>query len=102
MIKGCRRSMIVIRNTGSDRIEEAYFILKNEPGHSRLHTDNSDIIAEANRIIDSNCIHIPELFSKKEEKRKLSEEIRIYSALRWYAAGFISAIAITALLLIFR
>ena len=30
MIKGCRKNLVVMKNIGSDYIDEAYFILKNE------------------------------------------------------------------------
>ena len=29
-IKGCRKNLVVMKNIGSDFIEEAYFVLKNE------------------------------------------------------------------------
>ena len=30
VIKGCRKNLVVMKNIGSDFIEEAYFVLKNE------------------------------------------------------------------------
>ena len=48
MIKGCRKNLIVVKNIGSDYIDEAYFILKKE---IPAGTAGTDIVKEANRII---------------------------------------------------
>ena len=48
MIKGCRKNLIVVKNNGSDYIDEAYFILKKE---IPAGTAGTDIVKEANRII---------------------------------------------------
>ncbi len=47
MIKGCSKKVIVVKNTGSNMFEEAYFII-NPKENARKH---SDFLAEANRII---------------------------------------------------
>lgn len=46
MIKGCHKSIIFLKNTGSELFDEAYFVVK--PSASSLH--NSDIVYEASRI----------------------------------------------------
>ncbi len=48
MIKGCRKNLVVMKNIGSDYIDEAYFILKND---LPAGTAGGDIVKEANRII---------------------------------------------------
>lgn len=48
MIKGCRKNLIVVKNIGSDYIDEAYFILKKE---IPAGTAGTVIVKEANRII---------------------------------------------------
>ena len=48
VIKGCRKNLVVMKNIGSDFIEEAYFVLKNE---MPAGTGGGDIVKEANRII---------------------------------------------------
>lgn len=52
MIKGCSRQVIVLKNTGSDLFEEAYFIIKPK-GSDEKH---GDLLLEANRIIRSKAI----------------------------------------------
>lgn len=47
-IKGCKKNLVVIKNMGSDYIEEAYLILK---GDLPAGTAGGDIVKEANRII---------------------------------------------------
>lgn len=60
--KGCEKRMIMLKNTGSELFEEAYFILNNKKSSSVSH---NDMIKEANRIISDNDISIP-----KEHKPK--------------------------------
>ena len=50
MIKGCQKKIIMLKNTGSEIFEEAYFILSESADKSNL--SQSDMIAEANRIVD--------------------------------------------------
>ena len=47
MIKGCSRQVIVLKNTGCDLFEEAYFIVRPK-GCEKKH---DDLLLEANRII---------------------------------------------------
>ncbi len=53
MIKGCARRMIILKDTGSDFFEEAYFVLKSSPDTGLIRSEK-DFVAEANRIIASN------------------------------------------------
>lgn len=48
MIKGCKKNLVVMKNIGSDYIDEAYFILKSELPAGAA---GADIVKEANRII---------------------------------------------------
>ena len=50
MIKGCSKRMIMLKDTGSDLFEEAYFVLKTRRGICNISTER-DFIEEANRII---------------------------------------------------
>lgn len=50
MIKGCSKRMIMLKDTGSDFFEEAYFILKTSSPFCALRSER-DFIAEANRIV---------------------------------------------------
>ena len=46
--KGCEKRMIMIKSTGSDLFDEAYFILNNK---GKRTLDRTDMVREANRII---------------------------------------------------
>ena len=48
LIKGCKKSMIVVKNLGSDYVDEAYLILKPE---LPCGAAKEDIVKEANRIV---------------------------------------------------
>lgn len=54
MIKGCQKRIIMINDTGSDIFDQAYFIVKD--GENEKKTSKSDMIREANRIIDENLL----------------------------------------------
>lgn len=51
--KGCEKRMIMLKNTGSDLFEEAYFILSNK---KNAELSRNDMIKEANRILSENNI----------------------------------------------
>lgn len=50
MVKGCQRQIVLLRGTGSELFEEAYFILKPE----KADLPQAQMITEANRIIEEN------------------------------------------------
>ncbi|MBP3580697.1 MAG: hypothetical protein J6K12_05560 [Clostridia bacterium] len=60
MIKGCNKRVIVMKDTGHDMIEEAFFILRPEvaKGKSALQSEG-DIIKQANMILDSRGYGLP-------------------------------------------
>lgn len=62
MLRGCQKKIIVLKNTGSEMFEEAYFIIKPE------FEDKSDfnIIEEATKIISSNQLVVKKPRVKKE------------------------------------
>ena len=64
MVKGCKKSIVYVKNTGSDYFKEAYFIL-NEGGISAL--GEKDLVSEATRIIEEKYALCSE--SKKGIKR---------------------------------
>ncbi len=55
MIKGCSRKMIVIKDTGSDFFDEAYFILKPQGKSGKIKSEH-EFVNEANRIISQSII----------------------------------------------
>ncbi len=67
MIKGCKRSIVMLKNTGSEVIEQAYFVLAEEAAEKK---SKSDILSEAKRILQENKIAPSRAFLKKRERRK--------------------------------
>ncbi len=55
MLKGCRKQMIVLRGTGSEIFDEAYFVLK-KSGEKELSPINErkSMLLEANRILEES------------------------------------------------
>ena len=96
MLKGCRKQMIVLRGTGSEIFDEAYFILKsdvekgkaginasNRPSRRFSGRDQTTMLLEANRILEENRI--------EDDLRPKS-----YYALRYmifFVSGLIAGIA---------
>lgn len=76
MVKGCQKNMVVLKRTGSPLIEEAYFILRERADSGN---DASDIISEANRILEENVGLPCRAFSQRKEKRKKWIERIIYT-----------------------
>ncbi len=83
--KGCEKRMIMLKNTGSELFEEAYFILNTKKSS---HVSNNDMIKEANRIVADNNI-IPE----RKEKYK--------NPILFYILGIFSGMGTMALLMSF-
>ena len=52
MIKGCNKRVIVMKDTGSDMIEEAFFILR--PSKDKALFSEADIIKHANSILEKS------------------------------------------------
>lgn len=76
MIKGAQKQLIVVRTQGSPYFDEAYFVLRREI-EAQKHK-KSDILKEANRILEENTLsgHSPQ---KKKSKRFLG----------WFFAGIL-------------
>ena len=57
MLKGCRKQMIVLRGTGSEIFDEAYFVLKKSDERRSLHEqERKSMLLEANRILEENRV----------------------------------------------
>ncbi len=55
MLKGCRKQMIVLRGTGSEIFDEAYFVLKKSGEREFSHElGKKSMLLEANRILEEN------------------------------------------------
>lgn len=81
MVKGCQRKIVVLKDTGSDLFEEAYFILKEE------HSDcegaiPQDMAEEADRILSGN------LSAPRRQRRNTGKPV---SGLRWFLYGALLA-----------
>ena len=53
MIKGCNKRVIVMKDTGSEVIEEAFFILK--PHSVKGSFSETEIMKHANSILEKSC-----------------------------------------------
>ena len=53
MLRGCQKKIVFLKNTGSKLFDEAYFVIIDKACQNKIC--DSDMITEANRIIDE-CI----------------------------------------------
>lgn len=90
MLKGCQRRMIVVRTGKDTMFDEVYFVLKKDHWDESC-MDESDIICEANRIINGE---IGEIRQKNSRKRKIAEFI--FRAITPFVAGLISSLVVIA------
>jgi len=88
--KGCQKRMIMLKNTGSEIFDEAYFILKEERVLKNGVTEN-DMVREAGRIINENLITS---CYKKGTPAFVRDKLK---TLMWYAAGAGSCAAVIGL-----
>lgn len=84
LYKGCQKKMIMLKNTGSELFEEAYFILKDRDDKAAKLSE-TDMIREANRIISNNAIT-----SYWAEKDSSSNKLSLKYKIKWFAAGLSS------------
>ena len=95
--KGCCKKMIVLKNTGSDLFEEAYFVLNDKNSKSCVMNE-TDMVKEANKIISTDLLS--GYFTNKPADKKLSSK---KGRLLAYFIGLISGItAYTVIYLIIR
>ncbi len=56
MLKGAKKNIVVLKNTGSDLFSEAHFYLRE--GHAK--TEEEDLLREACRILEENTAESPQ------------------------------------------
>lgn len=86
--KGTQKKMIMLKNTGSEYFDEAYFIIKDGVARSDSECEN-DMIKEANRIISETFRRTGECESasaKEHTNRTSGRGI-------WYGAGVLCGMA---------
>ena len=84
-MRGYKKSVVFLKNTGSSIFEEAYFVLKDK-GHTTHGAASADMVKEASRIIE-------ESFCKKKGPVR---RILLYIAL--FFAGVLTSFIITLIL----
>ena len=88
MVKGCKRSMIVLRDTGSAVFDEAYFLLKEE-GHVPLPEQDA-LIREANRIVRERSV--------AGDGNMRGRGARRLETVLWFASGLLCGVGLTFLM----
>ncbi len=76
MIKGCQKKIIMVKDTKSKYFDAAYFVLKKDIPQA---CSSSDILSEANRIID-NCYNFDGIYPQQNiqaEKPSPSQKFKI-------------------------
>lgn len=63
MIRGCHKSIVFLKDTGSELFEEAYFILKPNTTYQK----ENDIVSEATKLVNGLC---KETNNRREKRRR--------------------------------
>lgn len=77
-LKGTQKRMIAIKTSESDMFEEAYFVLK-----ANIDNSNSDMVAEAERIIKSRA------GVSEQAKKPIISKKAVMAALVFFLLGVI-------------
>lgn len=85
MVKGCQKTVIYLKNTGSDYFDEAYFVLTDDI----YDCTDGDLIAEANRIIENAGTEV-------QKRRRLITKEKIIS----FTLGLLISLTLSAVLYI--
>ena len=94
MIKGCRKNVVYVKNTGSEMFDEAYFIVSDK-GRGVKATE-SDMVREADRII-SECPSASYFPSHRIASAKTSGVMTVGKA-AWFMLGAFFTTALNALI----
>jgi len=90
MLRGSEKRIIMLKNTGSPLFEEAFFIINDKADKYNGYTE-SEMIREANRIIESSLKSSGHFNSSSAKKGS-------FQRLKWYFAGAASFAAVFSLL----
>lgn len=86
--KGTQKKMIMLRDTGSNYFEEAYFIIKDNIARSEKVSE-TDMIKEANRIVGETVFR--GTYGQPHQRKKGNAIRKVF----WYAAGVLSGIGLS-------
>ena len=91
MLRGAKKNMIVVRTRDSRMFEEAYFVMRRDPGLTTV--DESDMLWEANRILEAAMPRAGRELSGRDPVQR-GGRLR---GLLWFGLGLISGGGITGL-----
>ena len=91
MLKGCKKNVVFVKNTGSDMFESAYFIVADEFEGKR--TEN-DMLKEAKRIISTSPVS--SYFSNASEQT--DKKTKMPNRAAWFILGAVIMASINALI----
>ena len=89
MIRGAQKKMIVLRTHNSRMFEEAYFVMRQNADAPRR---DSDILQEANRILEGSLSGYGQERQAKEQRR------RWLTRFFWFLGGLLSGGGVVGIL----
>ncbi len=92
MVKGCKKNVVYVKNTGSEMFEEAYFIVSDKAQMDKKC--ENDMLREASRIIAGSPV-CGYFSSDKGEKKNTKGEMR---KVAWFMLGACVMAAFNAVL----
>ncbi len=95
MLRGAQKQMIVVRTHGNRVFEEAYFVIRR--GAIQADADESDMLREANRIIE-NSLPPPARPPREMIREEAQSRFHLMAGLVWFGMGFATGAGIVGLL----
>ena len=83
-MRGCERKIIMLKGTGSEIFDEAYFLIRRD---FKEEESTGEIVHEAQRIVDMNTTHRRQSGKCKSEKKTF-----LFGALCGFVVGLILAV----------
>ncbi len=96
MLRGSQKQMIVVRTKDSRMFEEAYFVMRQ--GAGRTEADETDMLWEANRIIESSLPPAARSERAVEGVPRTEARFHLFAGLVWFAMGVLCGGGLVGLL----
>lgn len=95
MIKGCRKNVVWVRNTGSEMFEEAFFVLSDKGVKGRV--SETDMVKAAGRIVAESPVAS---YFNGAQSEGCGNKARAMAKALWFMLGAAVMAALNAILVV--
>ena len=94
MIKGCRKNVVWVRNTGSEMFEEAFFVLSDKGVKGRV--SETDMVKAAGRIVAESPVAS---YFNASQSDSAAKKTRVTAKALWFMLGATVMAGLNAILI---